>query len=470
MLQNQGTIIKDGKAPEKPRDLLAAPRGLFPKTGTTIQTEFIEFGWNSIEGARTYVVEVSLTPSFENLLEVIDGIKENQLTYKPPQDGIYYWRVVGVDAKGFPGEKSKGSRLMRQQDSQPPQLVVTQPETGFIANTSTILVEGTSEFGTTLTLNNVEIPIQENGAFKAKAKLKEGENQLTFLVKDSVGNFSQVQKQVTYVPDETANVVFDANLVQLEEHHFLTRADDWGLSGTTLPSILVEVLSSDNSVVVSGKTNTDGTFSLRIPVKSPSNQYILQTTAISGFQSQIPFQLTQDREPPTLKLNKLPPSTTRKRRLKLKGTVEGNTTLKFNGKTIEFADNAFVVEVKLDKGVNNLVLEASDAVGNEALWNGKVVLDREAPEFQKFSSTPKQAKGKGNLDISVSVQDATSMKPTAKALLHIGKQKKRIQLRLNKRKGTYETKLKLKANETGRVQLLEITLEDYLGNRKTYKP
>jgi hypothetical protein len=79
------------------------------------------------------------------------------------------------------------------------QLTITTPKKVKVTSTSeTLKIEGTAEKGSVVTINDMAIPVDSNGAFSIKYTLKEGKNTLNVKSVDPAGNPATQTLTVTY--------------------------------------------------------------------------------------------------------------------------------------------------------------------------------------------------------------------------------------------------------------------------------
>lgn len=94
-----------------------------------------------------------------------------------------------------------------------PTLEITSPMEGIITNGDTVTISGSSGTGTagvsisSITVNGVPVIIESDGTFTYDYTLSEGENVITIVATDTVGNSTQVVRHVTL--DTKAPVITD---------------------------------------------------------------------------------------------------------------------------------------------------------------------------------------------------------------------------------------------------------------------
>jgi len=71
---------------------------LSPSNGVIVQSESINFNWESLEGATSYQLQVAF-PNFENSQRIeLDTTTTNLQFTKRLIDSVYQWRVRGINS------------------------------------------------------------------------------------------------------------------------------------------------------------------------------------------------------------------------------------------------------------------------------------------------------------------------------------------------------------------------------------
>ena len=108
----QGTRVIAGEAPQEPVDLLMPGSPVLPDDSA--QLRFADFEWTAVPRSLGYRVEISLGPSFEELVVVEDVGSTHWypdyllVPYRVP--GLW-WRVSAFDRTGFLGVPSESRQL-----------------------------------------------------------------------------------------------------------------------------------------------------------------------------------------------------------------------------------------------------------------------------------------------------------------------------------------------------------------------
>ena len=83
-----------------------------------------------------------------------------------------------------------------------PKLEISQPQEGenFTGDKRTIEIQGFSDSGATVTINERYVILNQDGSFSHSYSLKDGENLLRIIAADEAGNETIIEKKVKYSP------------------------------------------------------------------------------------------------------------------------------------------------------------------------------------------------------------------------------------------------------------------------------
>jgi hypothetical protein len=102
----QGTVVAPDGTPAPPTKLPGAPLIVGPLKGAL--NADARFEWQPVPEASSYKVELARDADF--VVELMSNTVNGATTLSWPEalpKGKWFWRVTGVDAKGFEGESSK---------------------------------------------------------------------------------------------------------------------------------------------------------------------------------------------------------------------------------------------------------------------------------------------------------------------------------------------------------------------------
>ncbi|WP_423801900.1 hypothetical protein [Neobacillus sp. SAB-20_R2A] len=90
-------------------------------------------------------------------------------------------------------------------DNAAPALVIASPADNFVSKTDKITVNGTSESGAVVKVNDTPVSLDSNNAFSQEVSLVKGANKITIAALDAAGNLAVTELHVTY--DDSAPAV-----------------------------------------------------------------------------------------------------------------------------------------------------------------------------------------------------------------------------------------------------------------------
>lgn len=169
----------------------------------------VDFGWEAVPGAAAYQVEVSRSRLFATL-EINVKRPKTSAAARVTSEGTFYWRVASVGPDGDVGPFSqfrrfrvsgggRGPTNTNGGDTTPPVLNLQTPVSWGGAN---YYIEGTTEPGATVFINNEEVEVESNGHFKKLITLnKVGRNDIIIKAVDPAGN-PTVKSQTVIVSEE----------------------------------------------------------------------------------------------------------------------------------------------------------------------------------------------------------------------------------------------------------------------------
>ncbi|MCH7666991.1 MAG: LysM peptidoglycan-binding domain-containing protein [Acidobacteria bacterium] len=101
--KGMGTSVPKGAPPLPPEKLLPRPTMSVPQPNGIVEVGRLEFSWDPVEGASTYILEVCLDPSCEAL--VARAVDLTSTTWEAEQlpVGDLEWRVTAVGSSGLDG-------------------------------------------------------------------------------------------------------------------------------------------------------------------------------------------------------------------------------------------------------------------------------------------------------------------------------------------------------------------------------
>lgn len=132
----------------------------------------VDFGWEPVPGAGSYQLQVSRSRLF-TALEINSKRSKSSASAKVTAEGAFYWRVAAIGAEGEPGPFSAFRRFRvsgaRQQagsintEAPPPTLQIKKP---YSIGGPFYMIEGATDPGATVFINDEEVDVESNGHFK----------------------------------------------------------------------------------------------------------------------------------------------------------------------------------------------------------------------------------------------------------------------------------------------------------------
>lgn len=168
----------------------------------------VQFAWDKEPAATGYVLQVSRSRLFSTL--EINSKRQTATAFaKVTSEGSFYWRVASVAADGDNGPFSSFRRFRVSggqrpgttavsADREPPKLQINKP---YSIGGPFFMIEGTTESGATVFINDEEVDVESNGHFKKLVSFnKTGANAVVVKAIDPAGNQS-VKSETVFVEE-----------------------------------------------------------------------------------------------------------------------------------------------------------------------------------------------------------------------------------------------------------------------------
>lgn len=166
----------------------------------------VRFDWQPQPGAAAYLIQVSRSRLF-SALEINARREKNSAEASLASEGTFYWRVASIGPDGEVGPASpfrrfrvsgSGQFSASATDTKPPALTLKAP---FNIGGQFYIIEGTTEPGATVFINDEEVDVDSSGAFKKLISFnKLGQNAVVVKAVDPAGN-PTVQSQTVMVEE-----------------------------------------------------------------------------------------------------------------------------------------------------------------------------------------------------------------------------------------------------------------------------
>jgi hypothetical protein len=169
----------------------------------------IDFDWDAAPGTAAYQLQISRSHLFV-ALEVNSRREKTSAAARGTSEGTFYWRVASIAPDGevgpfspfrrfrVSGGGSKSGQAGSGGDTTPPVLTLKAP---FNIGGQFYIIEGTTEPGATVFINDEEVDVESNGHFKKLVSFnKVGPNAVIVKAVDPAGN-QTVQSQTVLVEE-----------------------------------------------------------------------------------------------------------------------------------------------------------------------------------------------------------------------------------------------------------------------------
>jgi hypothetical protein len=246
-------------------------------------------------------------------------------------------------------------------DTNPPDLTITDPEDGLYTNLDLVWVNGSTDPGANVTIDDQPVEVDANGSFSVSLTIVEGPNAIVVTATDELGNMATVIRNVT-LDTEEPRVVFD------QTGDLRTNGMTFSLSGSK---------KSNSSLYINGflpqfyEADTFTT-SVDLLLEGP-NVIAVNSEDMAGNTWSTTFEIERDTTPPVLFVTELP-EFTNKFNILVQGTIDDDDALiTINGVNLEHTGGTFAYQFTLTMGANTLTVEAEDDLGNAVQPNVQTV-------------------------------------------------------------------------------------------------
>jgi hypothetical protein len=149
--------------------------------------------WERTAQAARYRLQISNRALFTETL-VEKDVKSSSVELTGLQPAGYYWRVAAIDQSGTVGPFSASrkfrialTQLHERADNVPPKLKIQD----FVQNGAIIIINGTTEPGANVWVDNERVDVDDRGEFRTVVRLRQdGLNTIRLAAQDAAGNES----------------------------------------------------------------------------------------------------------------------------------------------------------------------------------------------------------------------------------------------------------------------------------------
>jgi len=193
--QSDGSLGSKQSLPGVPRLLTPSDQRVFVFDDSG--SESVTLGWEPVAAGDRYRLMISNGSLFTTpLYDARRGETQVVLDSVPP--GSYYWRVSAISKSEVEGPFSAARRfrvssqqIRDRTDNQPPKLEITE----FVPIGQMVIINGKTEPGATLWVDNSKVDVFDDGRFNAVVRLRrEGVNDLEIVAQDNAGNRSETRR------------------------------------------------------------------------------------------------------------------------------------------------------------------------------------------------------------------------------------------------------------------------------------
>jgi Glucodextranase, domain B len=167
----------------------------------------VDFAWDGVQNATSYVLQVSRSRLFTSL-EINSRRQKTGASAKVTAEGAFYWRVAAIGADGDPGPFSSFRRFRVSgaareaggvtQEAPPPSLQVKKP---YSIGGPFYMIEGVTDPGATVFINDEEVDVESNGHFKKLVSFsKVGRNSVVVKAVNAAGK-QTIQSETVLVEE-----------------------------------------------------------------------------------------------------------------------------------------------------------------------------------------------------------------------------------------------------------------------------
>lgn len=285
-------------------------------------------------------------------------------TWLPLVPGVNEINVIATD---FAGNRAE-DMVKVTMDNQPPPLLIFSPANNSLVNESVVTVEGSTEYGSTLSVGGILAVVELDGTFGLPISLKEGENEILIWARDQAGN--EKRERLILTVDMTPPVL---NVTSPRDG--LVTNEDVVVSGTTEPGATLDINGMPAQV------GADGTFSMPFSLVEGSNLIEIETMDTAFNKKSVVLTVYLDKAAPRLQVTS--PSDGEivgQPFILISGRTEWDAHLSVNNQSIDLDPvGYFEALVPLQEGENSLHIVASDEAGNRNATKIDVFADLTPP-------------------------------------------------------------------------------------------
>jgi Glucodextranase, domain B len=167
----------------------------------------VDFAWDPVPGAQSYTLQVSRSRLFTTL-EINSKRQKATASARVTAEGAFYWRVASTGPDSEPGPFSPFRRFRVSgatqqpgsisQEAPPPSLQIKKP---YSIGGPFYMIEGVTDPGSTVFINDEEVDVESNGHFKKLVSFnKVGRNNVVVKAVNAAGK-QTIQSETVLVEE-----------------------------------------------------------------------------------------------------------------------------------------------------------------------------------------------------------------------------------------------------------------------------
>ena len=197
-------VEQQGDRLSEPRPVLPSPRLATPAHNQEIDFDTqreIRLAWDGVDGAQRYALNVARSQVFAKNIIEDERRRRAWARVGVRGEGIFYWRVAALDRQGARGKwsETRSFRIASLKgvadvgDKIPPDLTIEEVQ----PYGSLVLVNGRTEPGASVTINDEPVSVQLNGSFSKTIQMSEaGFAFVTIVATDAWDNSNKETRRV----------------------------------------------------------------------------------------------------------------------------------------------------------------------------------------------------------------------------------------------------------------------------------
>ncbi|HKN07035.1 MAG TPA: Ig-like domain-containing protein [Thermoplasmata archaeon] len=249
-----------------------------------------------------------------------------------------------------------------------PTLSVTSPANGTITNNPSVTVSGSTDPGTTVTIDGSPVAVAANGSFSQTYAMADGSHAFVVIAKNAAGLSTQQTTTVT-VDTSPPPLAISSPLTGS-----ITKNPVAQVTGTTEPGATVSVNG------VQAAVSSLGAFSVSVSLQEGSNVITAIATDSAGNTAAASVTVTLDTVAPPLTLSSPGSAYSNSTFVVVSGSTEAGANVTVDGTAVTVSGSGtFATILSLSQGPHTIVVVATDAAGNQATVSVQITVDTTPP-------------------------------------------------------------------------------------------